>query len=58
MLSDSKCEITKDYILIKIAKIQIRTDQSEAAETNLKKLLNEYPQSYYLNEARSLLEGL
>jgi outer membrane protein assembly factor BamD (BamD/ComL family) len=58
MLSDSKCEITKDYILIKIAKIQIRTAQTKAAETNLKRLMNEYPQSFYLNKARSLLDSL
>lgn len=58
LVSDSKCEVSKDFILIRIAKIQIKTDQAKAAETNLKKLISDYPQSFYSNEARSLLESL
>jgi len=58
LVSDSKCQITKDFILIKIAKIQIKTAQTKAAESNLKKLMDEYPQSFYANEAKSLLETL
>lgn len=58
LLSDSKSELAKDFILLKIARIQIRTDQNQSAITQLHKLINEYPQSVYVNEARTSLDSL
>jgi len=58
LLSDSKSELAKDFILLKIARIQIRTEQNQSAITQLHKLINEYPQSVYVNEARTILDSL
>lgn len=54
MLSDSKNQIAKDFILLRMAKIQAKTGQKDAALTNLDKIMEEYPQSYYSYEARTL----
>ena len=58
LLSDGKSELPRDFILLRIARIQIRTDQNESAVTQLQKLIDEYPQSVYIDEARALLESL
>lgn len=54
MLSDSDTEIGKDFILLRMAKIQAKSNQKDAAITNLNKIVEEYPQSYYSYEARTL----
>lgn len=56
IMADSRSEIPKDFLLIKIARLQIKTDQKKAASDNLQKLLAEFSQSTYFNEARTLLE--
>ena len=56
LFSDSKSEIAKDFILLKMARIQLKTEQQDTAIANLKKLTDEYPQSYYLRDAQALLK--
>jgi len=58
LLADPKSEIAKDYILLKMAKIQAKNDQIKTAVTNLNRLIDDYSQSYYSNEARNLLREL
>ena len=58
MLADPKSEISKDFILLKMAKIQKDTQQTETAVANLNKIIDEYPQSAYIYEARNLLNEL
>lgn len=58
LLSDTKSEITKDFLLLKIAKINIKDGLDKSAKDNLNRLMNEFPQSIYQQEARVLLSGL
>jgi predicted negative regulator of RcsB-dependent stress response len=58
LVSSPQSEVAKDFILLKMARIQVRMDQGEAAINNLKKIIDEYPQSYYSYEARNLLNEL
>jgi len=54
LFSDPKSEITKDFILLKMARIQAKTGQTDTAAANLKKLSEDYPQSVYGQEAQAL----
>jgi predicted negative regulator of RcsB-dependent stress response len=56
IFSDAKSEVAKDFILLKMARIQLKTEKQDTAIANLKKLTDEYPQSYYLREAQALLK--
>jgi predicted negative regulator of RcsB-dependent stress response len=58
LVSSPQSEVAKDFILLKMARIQVRMDQEEAAVNNLKKITDEYPQSFYSYEARRLLNEL
>jgi predicted negative regulator of RcsB-dependent stress response len=58
MLSDPKSQIAKDFILLRMAKIQAKAGQNDAAIDNLNKIIDEYAQSYYSYEARNLLTRL
>lgn len=58
MLADSKSEVAKDFLLLKIARFQLKAGQKDAAKSNLNRLTEEYPQSMYSMEARNLLETL
>lgn len=58
LYSDANAEVPKDCVLIKMAKIQVKNGQTEAALTNLNKFNTEYPQSSYAPEATSLLKQL
>ena len=58
LLSDSKSEISKDYLLLKIAKINIKDGMEKSAKDNLRRLLIEFPQSIYQREAQKLMSGL
>lgn len=58
LLADSTSEISKDFLLMKISVIQIQSGQNGAAADNLKKLINEFPDSFYTQEAQTLLDGL
>ena len=58
LLADGKSEIAKDFILLRIAKIQIGADQEKSAATNLNKLVSEFPESLYAREASTLLKIL
>lgn len=58
IFSDSKSEISKDFLLLKIAGIQIRTNQNTAAAENLNKIINEFQESIYAREAQTLLNAI
>ncbi len=58
LLSDSKSEISKDFLLLKIAKINIKDGLKKSARENLNRLMNEFPQSIFSREAGELLSGL
>jgi thioredoxin-like negative regulator of GroEL len=58
MLAASKSEISKDFILFKMAKIQANSQQTKTAVANLNKIIDDYPQSVYSYEARMLLNEL
>lgn len=58
MYSDPKTAIAKDYILLKMARLQVRTGQTKSAITNLKKIGEEFPFSSYSREADLLLAQL
>jgi len=58
LLSDSRSEISKDFLLLKISKIQIKLGISESAKENLIRLLSEFPQSIFQREANQLLNEI
>jgi thioredoxin-like negative regulator of GroEL len=58
LLNDPKSEIAKDFILLKMARVQAKTEQTETAVANLNKIIDEYPQSAYSFDARNLLNEL
>jgi TolA-binding protein len=58
MLADPKSQIPKDFVLLRMAKIQTKNGQIDTAITNLNKLIDDYPQSYLSSEARTLLRDL
>jgi predicted negative regulator of RcsB-dependent stress response len=58
LVSSSRVEVAKDYVLLKMARIQAKMDQGEAAINNLNKIIDDYPQSFYSYEARRLLTEL
>jgi outer membrane protein assembly factor BamD (BamD/ComL family) len=55
LLSDKELEISKDLILLKIARIQLKSGKKGSAISNLKNLIDDFPQSFYHNEAKALL---
>ncbi|MCP5048443.1 MAG: tetratricopeptide repeat protein [bacterium] len=58
LLSDPKAAVPKDFVLLRMAKIQARTGKADTAVTNLNKLIADYPRSSYGTEARNLLGKL
>jgi cell division protein FtsL len=58
LLSDKELEISKDFILLKIARIQLKSGKKGSAISNLKNLINDFPQSFYYNEAKALLDEI
>ncbi len=55
---DPDSNIAKDFLLLKMARIQARTGQTGSAVTNLKKIGDEFPQSPYARDAGTLLSKL
>jgi outer membrane protein assembly factor BamD (BamD/ComL family) len=55
LFSDPGAEIGKDFILFKMARIQVKAEQLETAAANLKKITEDYPQSLYSRDAQALL---
>lgn len=58
LLNDPGSEVAKDFILLKMAKVQAKTEQTKTAVANLNKIIDEYPQSVYNSDARNLLTEL
>ncbi len=55
LLTDRDLEISKDFILLKVAKIQLKMGHKKLAISNLKNLTNDFPESFYYDDAISLL---
>jgi len=55
---DPESKIAKDFVLLKMARIQARSGQTSTAVTNLKKIGEEFPQSPYARDAKTLLTKL
>jgi len=55
LLIDRDLEISKDFILLKVAKIQLKIGHKKLAISNLKNLTSDFPQSFYYNDAITLL---
>ena len=55
---DPESKVAKDFVLLKMARIQSRSGQTSTAVTNLKKISDEFPQSPYARDARTLLSKL
>lgn len=55
---DPESKIAKDFVLLKMARIQARAGQTSTAVTNLKKIGDEFPQSPYARDAKTLLSKL
>lgn len=58
LYSDPKARIAKDYVLLKMARIQVKAKEIDTAIANLKKLTEDYPQSYYSRDAQTLLNEI
>lgn len=58
LFSDAKSEITKDFLLLKMARIQVKTGQTDMAAANLKKINDDYPQSIFNQEVQTLLNEI
>jgi outer membrane protein assembly factor BamD (BamD/ComL family) len=58
LFSDPKSEIAKDYILLKMARIQEKAEQFDTATANLEKITEDYPQSLYSRDAQALLSKI
>jgi len=57
LYTDSKTEVGKDFVLLKMAKIQIKNGQKDMAKTNLTKVTDEFEQSFYSYEAQQILDS-
>lgn len=55
---DPESPVAKDFILLKMARIQARSGQTGTAITNLKKIGEDFPQSPYRRDAQTLLAQL
>lgn len=55
---DPESKIAKDFLLLKMARIQARSGQTSTAVTNLKKIGDDFPQSPYTRDASTLLSKL
>ncbi len=58
LFSDPESEIAKDFILLKMAQIQEKSEQFETATANLKKITEDYPLSPYRRDAQALLSKI
>lgn len=58
LLADPGLEISKDQIVFRMATIQLKSNDNEAAKASFNKLITEYPNSFFANEARTFLEEL
>lgn len=56
--TDKESVIAKDFLLLKIARLQSKTGQTNTAVTNLKKIEDEFPRSPYARDAKALLSQL
>ncbi|MCP4218632.1 MAG: hypothetical protein GY765_28620 [bacterium] len=58
LFSDSDCEIAKDFLLLRMARIQVKSDQKDTAKANLEKIMSDYPRSAYRQDAQVLLDTI
>ncbi len=58
LLSESESELNKDLVLYKLANYQIKQKLYDKAKSNLKKIISEFPYSFYREKASELLMKL
>lgn len=58
ILFDGNSKIPKDFLLYKIAKNEIDKKNNSSAVENLKKLIEEYPDSVYVQDAMKLINSV
>ncbi|MBN2399912.1 MAG: tetratricopeptide repeat protein [Candidatus Aminicenantes bacterium] len=57
MLEDKKTEMSKELIILMLAKIQTKSQRQEEAIASLKRILSEFPNTPSANEAQTLLSA-
>ncbi len=58
VLFEGNSKVPKDFILLKIAKYEIIQNNKPSALENLKKLIEEYPDSIYSRDARKMISSM
>ena len=58
MLSDSRTEMAKDFILLQLARLQVKSGHKPEAVSTLERVMAEFPNSMFAVEARNLLGSL
>jgi predicted negative regulator of RcsB-dependent stress response len=58
LYSDPEVKLQKDYLLLKIARIQADLSQVKSAITNLNKMKTDHPNSFYMSDVQQLLSQL
>ena len=58
LFSDKQTQVSKDYLLMRMAHMKIKLEQTKGAISDLNSLINDYPQSFHAGEARTLLDEL
>ncbi|MGE5340083.1 MAG: tetratricopeptide repeat protein [Candidatus Omnitrophota bacterium] len=58
LMADPKSSVAKDFILIKMAGIQIKTGQKDTAKANLTKITENNSPSPYVSQAKDLLDQI
>ncbi len=58
LVSESDSELNKDLLLYKLANYQIKQKLFDKAELNLKKIMTEFPYSFYRQKALELLSKI
>ena len=58
MLSDSRTEVARDFILFQLAKLQARGGHKQEAVSTLQRMMADFPNSMFAMEAKNLLDSL
>jgi tetratricopeptide (TPR) repeat protein len=58
MLSDSRTEVARDYILLQLAKLQAQGGHKQEAVSTLQRMMADFPNSMFAMEAKNLLDSL
>ena len=58
LLSDKSSTLNRDMLLFRMAELQLRIDNKEAAKEHYRRLIEEFPQSMFAYRAQQSLENL